>query len=138
MLFRSVQSNRHAKPFSSPPLNPPMAYPATRSFLLIISSMHWSRSSGSSPPWTIAKRFCTSALPDFWCVSIHLSNHRMVRCVASATLGPTVRLETITHGTLLRNPSRNELNRLTYIVELHDDVSANSMLYRDTFFGLHG
>ena len=97
----SIQSKVHRRrkygdiPFSSPPLSPPIAYPATLSRRSTISSKHRSRKTGSSPPCTMANRFWLSLLPDFSWNSMHRSSQRTDRSIASPTRGPTVRLDTL-------------------------------------------
>lgn len=67
---------------SSPPASPPMAYPGSQSERAIMASRQMSRSSGSSPPWTIPNRFWSCGLE---CAPMHRSIHRIVRCMACST-----------------------------------------------------
>mmetsp|Transcript_25528 Transcript_25528/g.69288 ORF Transcript_25528/g.69288 Transcript_25528/m.69288 type:complete len:210 (-) Transcript_25528:241-870(-) len=69
---------RQKSSLDSPPARPPIAYPGkSRS----TSCAALSRlNSGSSPPCTMPKRFCSCGLE---CALIHLSIQRVVRCVAS-------------------------------------------------------
>jgi hypothetical protein len=70
---------------------------------------------------------------------MHRSSQRTDRCIASPTRGPTVRLDTLTISA--RNHTAVLVNEgwvgLTDVVELHDNVGANDMLYGDTLLGLH-
>jgi hypothetical protein len=106
------------KPFSSPPLSPPMlrsaqpitreadcspiANPATLCLRSIICVRQRFLSSMSSPPCTIAKRFWVLCFPDRWWWAMHLSSHRTERSMASSTLLRSgVRLDT---GRLASSP----------------------------------